>query len=74
LVYASPDANLLDGAQIASVPVKVTIGAGKKVTLGASFTVPNMAAGTYHLITVVNVPNDTITGNNVVASTGTFTI
>ena len=74
LVYVSPDANILDGAQVASVPAKVSIAPGKKATTGATFTVPNLAAGTYHLITVVNVPNDTITGNNVVASVATFTV
>jgi hypothetical protein len=73
-VYASPDANILDGTQLASVPAKVSIPPGKKTTTGATFTMPTLAAGTYHLITVVTVPGDTIAGNNNVASTGTFTV
>jgi hypothetical protein len=74
VVYASPDANILDGTQLASAPVKVSIPPGKKTTTSATFMMPTLAAGTYHLITVVTVANDTIAGNNTSASVGTFTV
>jgi hypothetical protein len=74
LVYASPDANIADGTQLVSIPTKVSLQPGKTGKANVSFTMPTVAAGTYHLITVVTVANDTIAGNNAVASTGTFTV
>lgn len=73
-IYASPDANPADGTLLATVPAKVNVPAGKTTTTHATFTMPTLAAGTYHLITVVTLAGDTIAGNNTVASTATFTV
>ena len=74
LVYISPDANIADGKQIGSGTAQLGIPAGKKGNAHISFTVPAISAGTYHVITVVNLTGDTVTGNNTSASAGTFTV
>jgi hypothetical protein len=74
MVYFSQDANILDGAQVGSSTAHVGIPAGKKGNVQISFKVPALTSGSYHIITVVNLPNDTNTGNNSSASTKTFTV
>ena len=74
LVYFSQDANILDGAQVGSGVAHVGIPAGKKGNVQISFKVPALTSGTYHVITVVNLPGDTDIGNNSSASAKTFTV
>ena len=73
-VLGSPDGLVGDATTLATVPVGVNVGAGKKQTLNVKFTDPSIASGTYQMIVAVTFPASTGTADTAVVSPGTFTV
>ena len=73
-VQASTTGTTAGATTLGTASPHVNIGAGKKQTARAVFTMPALAAGTYHLIVTVSFPGDTDAGDKTVVSTATFTV
>jgi hypothetical protein len=73
-VYASPDGALGDATLLATVPVNINVGAGKRQTVPVKFTDPSIASGTYQMIIVFSFPSSTNAADTTVVSPGTFTV
>lgn len=73
-IQASVSGTSVGATTLGTATPKVNVGAGKKQTARATFTMPTLAAGTYHILVTVSFPGDTDAGDKTVVSTATFTV
>lgn len=73
-VRASTSASGIGGTMLASVPLRLSLKPGQTRSFNIRFLVPQLAAGTYYVVTDVELPGDTNAANNTAVSTGTFTV